>query len=144
MHKSTTGSEKSWMMSGVVIPSPQETTIPPSGEVPTLKPGEMTSVTPFRAEQQENHADWNKHNWCREKHSCSLHAQLNPIKAIVQLCSSIGQQQLSDYTWQGENRVLSCCGSTRESENPTQSWRFLISKNIPQWCSLFAMNEQRT
>ena len=27
--------------------------------------------------------------------------------------------------------VLTCCGSTRESENPTRSLRFIISENIP-------------
>ena len=31
-----------------------------------------------------------------------LHAQLYRIKAIVQLCSTIGQLQLSDYTWRCE------------------------------------------
>ena len=32
------------------------------------------------------------------QHSVRLHAQLNPIKAIVQLCSAIGQLHLSGYT----------------------------------------------
>ena len=48
-------------------------------------------------------------------HSVRLHAQLNPIKAIVGLCSSIGQLQLSEYTWRCENRFIgrsmSCPGT---------------------------------
>ena len=38
-------------------------------------------------------------NWIKLKSTVCLHAQLNPIKAIVRLCSSIGQLQLSEYTW---------------------------------------------
>ena len=38
--------------------------------------------------------------------SVRLRAQLNPIKAIVRLCSSIGKLQLSDYSWLWENRFI--------------------------------------
>ena len=44
-----------------------------------------------------------------------LHAQLNPIKAIVRLCSAIGQQQLSNSTRQRViwfiGRSMSCPGT---------------------------------
>ena len=38
-------------------------------------------------------------------HSVRLHAQLNLIKTIVRLCSSI-KQQLSEYTWRQNNRFI--------------------------------------
>ena len=38
--------------------------------------------------------------------SVRLRAQLNPIKAIVRLCSSIGKLQLSDYSWLWEYRFI--------------------------------------
>ena len=40
------------------------------------------------------------------KESVRLHAQLNSIKAIVRLCSTIGQLQLSVYTWRWVNRFI--------------------------------------
>ena len=50
-----------------------------------------------------------------ETHSVRLHAQLNPIKAIVWLCSTIGQLQLSGSTWRLVNRFIgwsvSCPGT---------------------------------
>ena len=48
-------------------------------------------------------------------HSVCLHAKLNQIKAIIWLCSSIGQLELSEYTWRWEHpligRNMSCPGT---------------------------------
>ena len=42
--------------------------------------------------------------------SVRLHAYLYLIKAILRLCSSNGQLQLSDFTWRWENRFIQWVG----------------------------------
>ena len=67
------------------------------------------------------------------------HAQLNPIKPIVWICSTIGQLQLSEYTWWWVNRFIgrnmSCYGTiggavtTSTSGNRATGWPLYVTSN---------------
>ena len=68
-----------------------------------------------------------------------LHAQLNPIKAIVRICSAIGHLQLSEYTWRWVirfiGRNMSCSGTIggavpiSTSGNRATGWPLYVTTN---------------
>ena len=76
---------------------------------------------------------------CFKKRSVRLHAQLNSIKAIARLCSSIGQLQLSAYKWRWVNRFIgqsvSCPGTIggavpiSTSGNRATGWPLYVTSN---------------
>ena len=53
-------------------------------------------------------AFWSQYGWNKLilNHSVRLHAQLSQITAIVRLCYSTRQLQLSEYTCRWENRII--------------------------------------